>query len=81
MSAQEDFTLFSQVAEMLGLENDDHDNFITSAMKRRGHKPKLDWVDGDGDGKDDTGDFFTSKRRTRETERKVSKDKGWQYGS
>lgn len=79
MTAQDDFLKFSEVAEMLGLKDDEHENFITSAMKRRGHKPKLDWVDGDDNDEENSGDFFTPKRRARETERKVSK--GWQYGS
>ncbi len=84
MSAQDDFLKFSEIAELLGLENEENENFISSAMKRRGHKPVLTWADaeGDGDGDGNSGDFFSAKRRTRDTSAKKDPRKtGWQYGA
>lgn len=86
MSAQDDFDLFSKVAEMLGLEDDESSNFLTSAMQRRGHKPRVQWDDGDGNDNESGGDFFSARRKSSggnsgggNRERKVNK--GWQYGT
>lgn len=88
MPAQEDHERFSGIADELGLEDDDRESFITSAMKRLGYKPRMAWderEDDGGKGKDD-GDFFTrrQKRETRQVrpERKErSSGSDWQYGS
>lgn len=84
MSAQEDFDLFGKVAEMLGLDEDESGSFLESAMRRRGHKPKTQWEDGDGNDGNDGGDFFSRRNSGNRNsggnrERKVNK--GWQYGS
>ena len=85
MAAKDDFELFNSVAEMLGLESDETENFVTSAMRRRGHKPRIDWDDNDEGGSDKGGDFFTARRREQrqvgrrsEGNRKASGG-GWQY--
>jgi hypothetical protein len=85
MAAKDDFDLFNQVAEMLGLEAEETENFVTSAMRRRGHKPKIQWDDNE-DGGEKGGDFFTKKRERREVrggqQRRTGTDNrggGWQY--
>jgi hypothetical protein len=84
VSAKEDHDLFSQVAEMLGLDEEEGGNFINSAMQRRGHKAVTSWQDGEGEG-GGGGDFF-SARKNRE-QRKVGGQqqsgggKGWQYSA
>jgi hypothetical protein len=85
MPAKDDFDLFHSVAEMLGLEDDETENFITSAMRRRGHRPRVDWDDGEGSG-ESGGDFFTKKRETRQVrpkpeQKRASGGGGWQYGA
>jgi hypothetical protein len=87
MAAKDDFDLFGQVAEMLGLDEEETENFVTSAMRRRGHKPLIQWGDSDeGDG-EKGGDFFTRKRETRQVGRRREQGRqaggggGWQYGS
>jgi hypothetical protein len=88
MAAKDDWDLFNSVAEMLGLEPDETENFVTSAMRRRGHKPTINWADDEeGDG-DKGGDFFTRKREKRQVSgrqqrgggRDQSSGSGWQYG-
>jgi hypothetical protein len=85
MAAKDDFDLFHSVAEMLGLEEDETENFITSAMRRRGHRPRIDWDDGDNGGESGGGDFFTKRRETRQVrprqEREQKRSAGWQYGA
>jgi hypothetical protein len=88
MSAKDDFDLFHSVAEMLGLEEDETENFLTSAMRRRGHKPRIDWDDSESEGKESGGDFFSKKRETRQVkpsqrseQRRSSSGGGWQYGA
>lgn len=87
MAAKDDFDLFGQVAEMLGLDEEETENFVTSAMRRRGHKPLIQWGDSD-DGDDKSGDFFTRKRETRRVGnrpanrgRETGSGGGWQYGA
>jgi hypothetical protein len=82
MSAQEDHELFSKVAEMLGLDDDEGSSFINSAMTRRGHKAITSWADGE-DGGNGGGDFFSGRKREQ---RKVGQQnsgggKGWQYSN
>jgi hypothetical protein len=87
MAAKDDFDLFGQVAEMLGLDEEESENFVTSAMRRRGHKPKIHWDDTE-EGEEKGGDFFTKKRQTRQVggrqQRGSGRDQGnssgWQYG-
>jgi len=85
MAAKDDFDLFNQVAEMLGLEPDETENFVTSAMRRRGHKPKIQWDDDQENGSSGGGDFFSRRRETRQVgnQRKQrptgTGGGGWQY--
>lgn len=66
MPAQEDHQRFSDMADELGLEDDDRDGFISSAMKRKGYKETRGWADPDPDpnngGGNDGGDFFSQRR-------------------
>jgi len=86
MAAKDDFDLFHSVAEMLGLDDDESENFVTSAMRRRGHRPRIDWDDSEGSGDSGGGDFFSKKRQQRQVNppRRQSderRNQGWQYGS
>jgi len=85
MAAKDDFDLFHSVAEMLGLDEDESENFVTSAMRRRGHKPRIDWDDNAENNDQGGGDFFSKKRQQREVRRPSGRqddgrNKGWQYG-
>jgi hypothetical protein len=87
MAAKDDWDLFGQVAEMLGLDEEESENFVTSAMRRRGHKPKIQWDDNE-EGGEKSGDFFTKKRESRQvggrqqrgSGRERESGGGWQYG-
>jgi len=86
MAAKDDFDLFSSVAEMLGLDSEESENFVTSAMRRRGHKPRIDWDDNEEGGGEKGGDFFTRRQRqTRQVGRpsgergRKASGGGWQY--
>jgi hypothetical protein len=87
MGAKDDFDLFKSVSEMLGLDDEETENFVTSAMRRRGHKPRIDWDDSDEGGDKSGGDFFSGRRREtrrvgpRQNDRGRAQDKGWQYGA
>jgi hypothetical protein len=86
MAAKDDYDLFNSVAEMLGLEPEETENFVTSAMRRRGHKPKIQWDDDEESGSGDKGDFFSRKREQRQVGPRrqrptgTSGGGGWQYG-
>lgn len=87
MAAKDDFDLFQQVSEMLGLDEDETENFVTSAMRRRGHKPRIDWADNEEGGGGGGGDFFQKRRETRRVGnrqaprgRQANDAGGWQYG-
>lgn len=77
MGAKDDKDLFDSVAEMLGLEDDERENFVTSAMRRRGHKPRIDWDDAEGGQSEGGGDFFSKRRREQ---RQVGGQRGQQGG-
>lgn len=83
MSLAEDFfAKLSEMAEELGLEDDEKDNFVNSGMKRRGFKQTFTWSDPEPDGNDAGGDFFSKRREGQQ--RKVGgngKGANWQYGS
>jgi hypothetical protein len=87
MSAKDDFDLFASVAEMLGLDEDESENFVGSAMRRRGHRPAINWMDSEEGGGEGGGDFFSKKRERREVGRRPPqrdesrKNAGWQYGA
>lgn len=65
--AEDDFKRFHDLADELGLTDDDDKDkaktsFIESAMKRKGYKPVTSWGEPDppADKKDKgTGDFFS----------------------
>jgi hypothetical protein len=86
MAAKEDKDLFDQVAEMLGLDDDERESFVTSAMRRRGHKPRIDWDDNDQGGQGGGGDFFSRRREQRpvggqrQQQQRRASGGGWQYG-
>jgi hypothetical protein len=86
MAAKDDFDLFSSIVEMLGLEPEEAESFLTSAMRRRGHKPTIKWDDSDEGGGEGGGDFFSSKRREKrqvgggQRQGKKAAGGGWQYG-
>ncbi len=84
MSAQEDLQHLTTLANRLELEDEERDKFIGSAMKRLGHKSRDVWEDGDGEGSETGGDFFSTKRReqrpTRTSQRRSSNNDGGLFG-
>lgn len=69
MPAQDDQTMLEELAERLGLEDDEAENFISSAMSRLGYKLRRVFEDDpDNGGNRGGGDFFSQRqqRRTRE---------------
>ena len=85
MAAKDDFLSLSELADRLGLDDDEKDGFITSSMKRLGHKPSVNWEDGDSGNSNDSGDFFSKKRQTRQVGNNRNQNQnrgsgmGWQY--
>lgn len=87
MPAKDDFDMLGQLAERLGLDDDEKDGFISSSMERLGHKRSVSWEDNQ-EGDSGSGDFF-SKKRERQTRqvptgnRRTGTDggnsAGWQY--
>jgi hypothetical protein len=72
--AEEDFELLKNMAAHIGLDDTESDSFISSAMKRIGHKPVMQWMDNDNDDNDNggSGDFFASRRREQRETRPAS---------
>jgi hypothetical protein len=69
MAAQEDQGMLEELAQRLGLEDDEADNFISSAMKRLGYRARRIFEDDDsGNNNAGNGDFFASKRQARTRE-------------
>jgi hypothetical protein len=89
MGAKDDFDLFKQISEMLDLDDDESENFVTSAMRRRGHKPRVDWDDNPDNGGGQVGDFFSGKAKRQQRQvgpnqrqpQQSGGSQGWQYGS
>lgn len=66
--AADDYESLAQQADRLGLEDDERERFIDSAMTRYGHKKRTAWDDADenDNGGKGGGDFFSGKRQERE---------------
>lgn len=64
-SAQEDQDMLSELAERLGLDDDETDSFIGDAMKRLGYRARRMWEDGDDDDRGRGGGDTFSVRRNR----------------
>lgn len=81
---EEAMNKFKAMAEELGLEDDETESFVNSAMKRNGFKQVTGWADPDNDNDDKGGgDFFSQRRKEAGQTRKVGKQNngpGWQYG-
>jgi hypothetical protein len=43
---------FTKTADMLGLDDDEREEFIRKCMTRAGHKPILTWTDPEPEGKE-----------------------------
>lgn len=66
-----------EMADELGLEDDEREQFIESSMTRKGYQQRSTWAEPEGDdGGKSGGDYFTRRpQRGRET-RRVPTDKG-----
>lgn len=65
MGAVDDFlNKLSEIADEMGLEDTDKDEFINRGMKKKGFTPKIAWADPDDDGKGD-GFFGGGNKRQR----------------
>lgn len=76
MPAEDDYNKFSEFAKEIGLEGEDFEGFVNSAMKRKGYKPRTAWDDPEPeDGGKGDGDFFSRGGKQRE-QRQVGGDRG-----
>jgi hypothetical protein len=80
MGAQEDYQTFVEMAERLQLDEEEAEGFISSAMKRLGHKARQMWEDGDGSGNGDGGDFFARRQGGQRQRRPATPSRGRQGG-
>lgn len=93
MAAKDDFEALTDWAERLGLDEGQAENFITSSMRRLGHRPSVNWNDaeeGEGEGGGIT-DFFSGGKRREQRQVRGQQGQGeprqrrggsdWQYGS
>lgn len=83
MPAKDDHDILRQLAERLGLDEGESENFVTSSMRRLGHKPQINWADREEE-KEDGGDFFSKKREKRQVGNRPPSagdqpSGGWQY--
>lgn len=83
--AEEFMQTLADMAESLGLEDDERESFVNSGMERKGFKKSFTWTDPEPESGGEGGDFFSKKRAATQT-RPVGKGgngKGanWQYGS
>lgn len=68
MPAEDDFNMFSELAERMGLEDEERENYITQHMKRLGYKMRTAWDEPEsGDGNKNELGFFKEKTRERRT--------------
>lgn len=81
MSMAEEFLAkLSELAEDLGLEDDEKSDFIDGSMKRRGFKPVTSWTDPEPENDKGSGDFFSRKREDKSGDGKTRSGANWQYG-
>lgn len=68
MPKEDDYNTLNELAERLGLEDQERESFVTSSMKRLGYRPRVDWDEPENNGGDDkgSGDFFSGKRQQRQ---------------
>lgn len=84
--AEEFMATLSDMAEALGLEDDERESFVNSGMERKGFKKTFTWADPDKEDNDSGGDFFSAKKREKQTRQVGSQRRGdgkganWQYG-
>jgi len=87
MAAKDDFESLRDWAERLGLSEEEGENFITSSMRRLGHRARIDWDDAEESGGGGGGDFFARRQGReqrkvtgqRQPQRRASGGGGWQY--
>ena len=84
MPAKDDHDLLSALAERLGLDDGETENFVTSSMRRLGHRANIAWADAEESGDEEGGDFFSKKRQQRRVGPPQRQERqsggGWQYG-
>jgi hypothetical protein len=81
MPAADDHDILAQLAERLGLDEGETENFVTSSMRRLGHRANIAWVDVEESGDEGGGDFFSKKRAKRNVgpQQQRPASGGWQY--
>lgn len=63
-AVDETLAWLGEVADKLGLEDDERDSFVNSGMARQGFKQTSSWTEPDDDKNGKSGgDFFSGKRR------------------
>lgn len=86
MAAENDFKILNEMADWLGFDGENRDNFIAGAMKSRGHKPVMSWADNEeNERKKSDGNPF-DKLFAKESNddsgggnHREKKSGGWQY--
>lgn len=74
MGAVEDFfNKLTEIAEDMGLEDTDKEEFINRGMKQKGFTPKIAWADPNDDGR---GDGFFGSGKKREQRRVSGSNQG-----
>jgi hypothetical protein len=72
MGAQEDYARFSELAEELGFEEKEHENFVNKAMAKKGYKPVMNWTDPEPEGNEgESSSFFGSGGNRSQQRRNV----------
>jgi len=80
MAAADDHATLSELAERLGVDDEERDQFVSSSMKRLGYKPRTDWDDPDPDENKGNGggDFFSRKREQNQRQQREVPGRGGQ---
>lgn len=81
MAANDDFGVLGSFFEWAGdiFSDEEKENFVKEVMSRRGHKPVLQWADGDG--KSDNKKTGNVLGITSGGRKASGSGPGWQYGS
>lgn len=78
---EEDTAKYNGIADELGLEGDEREDFIGSAMKRLGYVARSVWNEPEPEAGEKSGDFFSSRRRESNKQREVTGNAGGNYAN
>jgi len=77
-TAEEFFAKLSEIADDMGLDENDHEHFVNSGMQKKGFKAIMQWTDPDPEPENnEKPDWFSSnQKRTRKIDNKNSRSTG-----